>query len=154
VSNSSFTIFPFPFFRMNLLTSSLHFLNQSTMLLTSPFSGLGSYSQTRLKGLRSAQPQSLWRLTHFMYAVSANPFISSLMPTLVAPLYSASKSTQCRKCWRFGPSTPLCKEEAQSCPICILFHHRSAHRCANQSCPKGGFEKSVVGCCNASPPLH
>jgi len=71
----------------------------------------------------------------------------------VAPAYSPSKSTQCRKCWRFGHSAPLCKEEAQACPICTLHHHRSAHRCANQSCPKGGFETSVVGCCNASPPL-
>jgi len=71
----------------------------------------------------------------------------------VAPAYSASKSTQCRKCWRFGHSAPLCKEEAQGCPICTLLHHRSAHRCANKSCLKGGFEKSVVGCCNASPPL-
>jgi len=72
---------------------------------------------------------------------------------MVAPAYSASKSTQCRKRWRFGHSPPLCKEEAQACPICTLLHHRSAHRCANQSCPHGGFEKSVVGCCNASPPL-
>jgi len=71
----------------------------------------------------------------------------------VAPAYSASKSTQCRKCWRFGHSAPLCKEQAQACPICTLLHHRSAHRCANQSCPKGGLEKSVVGCCKASPPL-
>ena len=71
----------------------------------------------------------------------------------VAPAYSASKSTQCRKCWRFGHSAPLWKEEAQACPIYTLLHHRSGHRCANQSCPKGGFEKSVVGCCNASPPL-
>jgi len=71
----------------------------------------------------------------------------------VASAYSASKSTLCRKCWRFGHSAPLCKDEAQACPICTLLHHRSAHRCANQRCPKGGFEKSVVGCCNASPPL-
>jgi len=71
----------------------------------------------------------------------------------VAPAYSACKSTQCRKCWRFGHSAPLCKEEAQACPICTLLHHRSTIRCANQSGPKGGFEKSVVGCCNASPPL-
>jgi len=71
----------------------------------------------------------------------------------VAPAYSASKSTQCRKYWRFGHSAPLCKEAAQACPICTLLHHRSAHRCANQSCLKGGFKKSVVGCCNASPPL-
>jgi len=71
----------------------------------------------------------------------------------VALAYSASKSTQCQKCWRFGHSAPLCKEEAQACLICTLLNHRCAHRCANQSCPKGGFEKSVVGCCNASPPL-
>jgi len=71
----------------------------------------------------------------------------------VAPVYSASKSTQCRQCWRFGSSAPLCKEEGQACRICTLLHYRSAHRCANQSCPKGGFEMSVVGCCNASPPL-
>jgi len=71
----------------------------------------------------------------------------------VAPAYSASKSTQCGKCWRFGHSAPLCKEEAQACPICTLLHHRSTHRCANQRCPKGGLEKSVVGCCNPSPPL-
>jgi len=71
----------------------------------------------------------------------------------VAPAYSASKSTQCRKCGLFGHSAPLCKEEEQACPICTLLHHRSANRCANQSCPIGGFEKSVVGCCNASPPL-
>jgi len=71
----------------------------------------------------------------------------------VTPAYSASKSTQCRKCWCFGHSAPLCKEEAQGCPICTLLHHSSAHRWANQSCPKEGFEKSVVGCCNASTPL-
>jgi len=71
----------------------------------------------------------------------------------VAPAYSASKSRQCRKCWHFGHSAPLCKEEAQAGPICTLLHHGSAYRCANQSCPKAGFEKSVVGCCNASPPL-
>ena len=71
----------------------------------------------------------------------------------VAPAYSASKSTQCRKCWRFSHSAPLCKAEDQACPICTLLHHLSAHRCANQSSPKGGFEKSVVGCCNASPAL-
>ena len=71
----------------------------------------------------------------------------------VTPTYSASKSTQCRKCWRFGHSAPLCKEEAQACPICNLLHHCYAHRCPNQSCPKGSFEKCVVECCDASPAL-
>jgi len=72
---------------------------------------------------------------------------------MFAPAYSASKSTQCRKGGRFGHSAPVCKEEAQACPICTLLHHRSAHRCANQSCPKGAFFKSIVGCCNASTSL-
>jgi len=71
----------------------------------------------------------------------------------VTPTYSASKSTQYRKCWHLGHSAPLCKENAQACPICTLLHHRSAHRCANLSCQQGGFEKSVIGCCNASPAL-
>jgi len=35
----------------------------------------------------------------------------------VAPAYSASKSTQYRKCWRFGHSAPPCKEQAQACPL-------------------------------------
>jgi len=70
----------------------------------------------------------------------------------VAPAYSASKSTQCRKRLWFGHPSPLCKQEAQACPICNLFHHCSVYRCVNQSCSKGGFEKSVVGCGNASPP--
>jgi len=71
----------------------------------------------------------------------------------LAAAYSASKSTQCTKCWRFGHSAPPCNEESQACLICTHFHQWSAHRCANQSCPKGAFDKSVVGCSNASPPL-
>jgi len=84
------------------------------------------------------------------FSESIRPFSCACM---VSPAYSASKSTQSRKCWRFGHSARLCKEEAKACPICTLLHHRSAHRCANQSCPNVGFEYSVVGCCNASPPL-
>ena len=72
---------------------------------------------------------------------------------MVAPANSASKSTQCRKCWRLGHMAPLCKEEAQACRICTLLHDHSTHRCVNQRCPKEGFEKSVAGSCKASPPL-
>jgi len=74
-------------------------------------------------------------------------------PSTGAPAHSASISTQYRKCCRFGHSAPLCKEEVQACPISTLLHHRSAHRCANQSCPHGGSEKSFVGCGIASRPL-
>jgi len=71
-----------------LLTSSLHSLNQSAMRLTSPFLGLDSCSQTRRKGLRSAQPQGLWLSTQFMFPGAANRCdispvpIRSLLPTL------------------------------------------------------------------------
>jgi len=85
-----------------------------------------------------------------LFGESIRPFSRA---RTVAPTYSASKSMQCRKCWHFGHCAPLCKEEEQACRISTLLHHRCAHRCANQNCPKGGFEKSVVGCCNASPPL-
>jgi len=61
------------------------------------------------------------------FGESIRPF-SGARP--VTPAYSASKSTQCRKCWRFGHSAPLCKEVAQSCPIGTLLHYRSAYRCA------------------------
>ena len=73
MSSSLFTIFLSQFFRTSLLTSSLHSLNQSAMLLTSPYLGLDCYSQIWLKGLRSAQPRWLWQSTHFMFPGSANP---------------------------------------------------------------------------------
>ena len=70
---------------MNLLTSSLHSLNQLAMLLTSPYLGLDSYSQIRLKGRRSAQPQWLWQSTRFMFPSSANPSHFSPVPARSLP---------------------------------------------------------------------
>ena len=73
VWNFSFRIFRFLFFRTNLLTSSLHCLNQSAMLLIFPYLGVDSCRQIRRRGLRSAQPQWLWRSTHFRFPISASP---------------------------------------------------------------------------------
>jgi len=85
VSSSSFTIFLSLFFRTSVLTSSPHFLNQSAMLLTSPYLGLDSCSQIQLKGLRSAQPRWLWQWTHFMFPGLANRFDFSPMPVRSLP---------------------------------------------------------------------
>ena len=152
MSNFSFPIFHFLSFQMILVTSSPHSMNQLAMLLTSPYLGLDFYSQPSEKGLEShnlggcgGRPASFFRFRRIHPAFPPR--------RMVAPTYPASNSTPCSKCWRFGHSAPWCKQEALACPFCTLPHNRSAQRCANQSCPKGGFEKSVVGCCNASPPL-
>jgi len=85
VSNSSSIIFLFVFFQRSLLTSSLHSLNQSAMLLTSPYLGLDSCSQIRRKGQGSAQPRCWWWLTRFMCPSSAKASDSSLKPALSLP---------------------------------------------------------------------
>jgi len=77
VSNSSFITSRFLFFQTSLLTCFLHSLNQSVTLLTSLSLGLGSYSLIRRRGLRSAQLWLLLRWTHFMFPVSASPFVFS-----------------------------------------------------------------------------
>ena len=140
VSNSSFTIFHSLFFQISLQTSSLHSLNQSGMLLTSPYLGLDFYSQIQRKRAEKRTISvvvavDLLHVSHFGKSIR----LCSQART-VASAYSAAKSTQCRKCWRFDHSSPLCKEVAQVCPICTLLHHCSAHRCANQSSPKGCFD--------------
>ena len=151
MSNSSFIISHFLFFQTSLLTCSLHSLNQSATLLTSPSFGRGSCSLIRQRGVRSTQLRLLLWSTHFMFPVLASPFVFSAVR---APSLPPTPPPSLRRmCWRFGHSAPLCKEEAQAGPICTLLHHPSTHRCANQSCLKGGFVKSVVGCCNASPTL-
>jgi len=153
VSSSSSTMFFFLFSRTSLLISSPHAINQSAILLTSSYLGQDSRESYPAKRadkrttsvVVAVDPLHVSQLGEFI-----RPFSHVRM---VTPTYSASKSTQCRKCWRFGHSAPLFKEEAQACPICTLLHHRSANRCANQGCPKGGFAKSAMGCCNASPSL-
>ena len=85
MSNSSFTISCFLFFNKNLLTCSLHSMNQLAMLLTSPYLGLDSCSKIHQRGLRSAQPCWLWRSTHFTFPSSANQFDSSPTPAQSLP---------------------------------------------------------------------
>ena len=44
------------------------------------------------------------------------------------------------------------KQTHPSCPFCALHHTRSAHRCQNPTCPKGGNSQPILGCCPTSPP--
>ena len=70
---------------------------------------------------------------------------------MVERAYSSSPETQCEKCWKFGHVKHQCKEEAPTCPFCLLSHMKAEHRCPNPSCPKGGNLKPVLDCCPAAP---
>ena len=65
---------------------------------------------------------------------------------------NANRYTQCNNCYRFGHASQRCKQTHPSCPFCALHHTRSAHRCQNPTCPKGGNSRPISGCCPTSPP--
>ena len=65
---------------------------------------------------------------------------------------NANRYTQCNNCYRFGHPSQRCKQTHPSCPFCALHHTRSAHRCQNPTCPKGGNSQPILGCCPTSPP--
>ena len=65
---------------------------------------------------------------------------------------NANRYTQCNNCYRFGHASQRCKQTHPSCPFCALHHTRSAHRCQNRTCPKGGNSRPISGCCPTSPP--
>ena len=65
---------------------------------------------------------------------------------------NANRYTQCTNCYRFGHASHRCKQSHPSCPICALHHTRSAHRCQNPTCPKGGNSRPISSCCPTSPP--
>jgi len=93
--------------------------------------------------------------------VSVNPDdVPILLPALflfskrlkVEKTTQANRYTQCLNCYRFGHADPRCALKHPTCPYCALHHTRSAHRCQNPTCPKGGDTKAVSGCCPTSPP--
>src|SRR6266566_3584287 len=67
-------------------------------------------------------------------------------------MWSSSPSTQCKKCFHYGHPTQGCTEVESWCPMCLLPHSKSEHRCSIPTCPKGGYSKSIVRCCDASSP--
>jgi len=88
--------------------------------------------------------------------VSVNP---DDVPVLLPGLFLFSKRlkvekttqancyTQCTNCYRFGQAHARCTQKHPTCPYCALHHTRSAHRCQNPTCPKGGDSKAVPDCC-------
>jgi len=74
-----------------------------------------------------------------------------LLPTLflhskrlkVEKTTQANRYTQCLNCYRFGHPHPRCTKKHPTCPYCALHHTRSAHRCQNPTCLKGGDTKAV-----------
>ena len=65
---------------------------------------------------------------------------------------NANRYTQCNNCYRFSHASQRCKQTHPSGPFCALHHTRSAHRCQNPTCPKGGNSRPISGCCPTSPP--
>lgn len=65
-----------------------------------------------------------------------------------AVMWSASPTTQCQRCWKFGHSAKGCREFWETCPICAKDHSRNAHHCVIYTCP--GFQKPTANCCAVS----
>jgi len=68
----------------------------------------------------------------------------------VEQMFSSSKSSQCKKCWKFGHIPNRCPSSLPVCPYCSLTHTIADHCCPNPSCPKGGNLRPVLACCPSS----
>ena len=66
--------------------------------------------------------------------------------------FSARRSSQSSKYWRYAQATQPCPATHPMSPICTLHHTRAAHRCQNPSCPQTGHNKPVTSCCPTSHP--
>jgi len=65
----------------------------------------------------------------------------------VEQMFSSSKNSQCKKCWKFGHISNRCPSTLTVCPFCSLAHTKAEHHCPNPSCPKGGNLKLILACC-------
>jgi len=68
----------------------------------------------------------------------------------VEQMFSSSKTSQCKKCSKFGHIPTRCPSTLPVCPFCSLPHTKAEHRCPNPSCPKGGNLRPVLACCPSS----
>jgi len=93
--------------------------------------------------------------------VSVNPHdVTILLPAIflfskwlkVEKTTQANCYTQSTNCYRFGHASARCTQKHPTCPYCALHHTRSAHRCQNPTCPKGGDSKAFSRCCRTFPP--
>jgi len=64
----------------------------------------------------------------------------------VEQMFSSSKNSQCKKCWKFGHIPTRCPSLLPVCPFCSLAYTKAEHRCPNPSCPKGGNLRPVLSC--------
>jgi len=68
----------------------------------------------------------------------------------VEQMFSSSKNSQCKKCWKFGHPPGHCPSSLPVCPFCSVSYTKVEHRCPNPSCPKGGNLRPVLACCPSS----
>jgi len=64
-------------------------------------------------------------------------------------MFSSSKNSQCKKCWKFGHISTRCPSTLPVCPFCLLAPTKAEHRCPNPSCPKCGNLRPVFACCTS-----
>jgi len=62
-------------------------------------------------------------------------------------MFSSSKISQCKKCWKFGHISNSCPSLLPVCPFCSLTHTKAEHHCPNPSCPKSGNLQPILACC-------
>jgi len=104
-------------------------------------------------------PESRGQKTATSVVVSvALPDALALLPSFnlfsrnrrVEQMFSSSKDSQCKKCWKFGNTTHRCPSSLPVCPFCSLAHTKAEHRCPNPSSPKCGNLRPILSCCLSS----
>jgi len=117
--------------------------------------GVSSLSASYLK----PDPESRGQKTAFSVVISvALPDAFALLPSFNLfsrngsweLMFSSSKNSQCKKCWKFGQISNRCPNTLPVCPFCSLAHTKAAHRCPNPSCTKGGNLQRSLTCCPSS----
>jgi len=68
----------------------------------------------------------------------------------VEQMFSSSKNSLCKKCWKLGHIPTRCPSTLPVCPFCSLSHTKAEDRCPNPSCPQGGNLRPVLACCPTS----
>ena len=93
-----------------------------------------------------------------MVVTVASPNTYAILPSInplprnwrVKQMFSSSKNSQCKKCWKFGHISNRCPSSLPLCPFCSLTHTKAGHRCPNPSTPKGGNLQPILACCPSS----
>jgi len=65
-------------------------------------------------------------------------------------MFSSSKNSQCKKCWKFGHISNRCPSSLPVCLFCSLAHTKAENRFPNPSCTNGGNLQPILACCPSS----